>query len=239
MSLNPFRMEYNTKNLTKKGETNERKKEELKKQWEIELNKSTPMDDPPLHNQPEVKTAEDEEYLAPHLQDRRKPGDPNPKGTPLKFPKQGLQTNNPMIQGLAPDQVIGRTFLMLEGEDGTRVRAKIIRLIEEHKQGMKDHPSYAKVKCIVDDKFEEIVAYNDICNYIEADQTWEGIWNYKRILSHQGPLKTYDPGYKGSRYNVLLEWETGEKTWEPLTRANGSGITDQDKVTVALYAMLR
>ena len=57
------------------------------------------------------------------------------------------------------------------------------------------------------------------------------IWHYKKIVGYQGPLKLGDKDYNGSNYNVLLEWETGEVTAEPLNI-----IASNDPVTCAIYA---
>ena len=43
-----------------------------------------------------------------------------------------------------------------------------------------------------------------------------GLWNFKRILGHEGPFRSSDPEYKGSKHNVLFWWENGEITSEPL-----------------------
>ena len=51
------------------------------------------------------------------------------------------------------------------------------------------------------------------------------------IIGHQGPLLASDPDWKGSKYNVQVEWETGEFTFEPL-----SIIAADDPVTCAAYA---
>ena len=48
---------------------------------------------------------------------------------------------------------------------------------------------------------------------------------------HQGPLLASDPDWTGSIYNVQVEWETGEITFEPL-----SIIAADDPVTCAAYA---
>ena len=40
-----------------------------------------------------------------------------------------------------------------------------------------------------------------------------------------------DPNWKGSKYNVQIEWETGEITFEPL-----SMIAADDSITCAAYA---
>jgi hypothetical protein len=50
-------------------------------------------------------------------------------------------------------------------------------------------------------------------------------------VGHQGPLLWHDKDYNGSRFNVLLEWENGEITTEPL-----SVIAANDPVTCAVYA---
>jgi hypothetical protein len=54
----------------------------------------------------------------------------------------------------------------------------------------------------------------------------------KSILSlDHGPLWTSDIDNKGSTYNVLVEWETGETTYEPLVL-----IAQDYPVTFADYA---
>jgi hypothetical protein len=50
-------------------------------------------------------------------------------------------------------------------------------------------------------------------------------------VGHQGPLLWHDKDYNGSRFNVLVEWENGEITTEPL-----SVIAANDPVTCAVYA---
>ena len=38
-------------------------------------------------------------------------------------------------------------------------------------------------------------------------------WSFKDVIAHQGPLTKEDPHYKGSSYNVMIEWDTGETTY--------------------------
>jgi len=93
--------------------------------------------------------------------------------------------DNPVLpNGLPPDKMIDRTFLMPPKEDGTRHRAKIIALINSHlaENDFEKQPKCVKFKCLVNDKYEEVVAYNDIVDYIEADDTWDGVWKFHRIL---------------------------------------------------------
>ena len=57
------------------------------------------------------------------------------------------------------------------------------------------------------------------------------LYRFRAIIGHQGPLLASDPDWKGSKYNVQVEWETGEITFEPL-----SIIAADDPVTCAAYA---
>ena len=56
------------------------------------------------------------------------------------------------------------------------------------------------------------------------------LYRFRAIIGHQGPLLASDPHMKGSKYNVQVEWETGEITFEPL-----SIIAADDPVTCAAY----
>jgi hypothetical protein len=60
------------------------------------------------------------------------------------------------------------------------------------------------------DDYEEILSYNELMDYIEKDEQQHqdedgnGFWNFKHIVGHEGPFRTSNPEYKGSRYNVLM-----------------------------------
>ena len=56
-------------------------------------------------------------------------------------------------------------------------------------------------------------------------------WSFKDIILHQGPLTKEDPHCNGSSYNVMIEWDTGETTYEPT-----SLIIQHDLITCAVYA---
>ena len=83
-------------------------------------------------------------------------------------------------------------------------------------------------------RYNKIVAYSNIRDYIEKDRTWEGLYSSEEILDHK-EMKPSDPDYKGCRYNVLVKWSTGERTLEPLHTKNKAGVWDTDPVTVAIY----
>ena len=41
------------------------------------------------------------------------------------------------------------------------------------------------------------------------------LYKFRAVIGHEGTLKATDPNWKGSKYNVQIEWETGEITFEP------------------------
>ena len=55
----------------------------------------------------------------------------------------------------------------------------------EMKDEAHQDPTHIKFKCLVNNDFEEVVAYNDFVNFIEKDNTWDGVWNFEKILSHK------------------------------------------------------
>ena len=146
-------------------------------------------------------------------------------------------TRMPTIQ---PDDLLGRTFLKDPNEDGERFRARVVRKIIDN-PNLED-PTFENIKFILKidgAKADEIVSYNEVLDQInkvkfqdELDDT-DGakIWRFRQITGHAGPLSKRDKNYKGSPYNVLVEWETGETTYEPL-----HVIAQDDPVTCAIYA---
>jgi hypothetical protein len=73
------------------------------------------------------------------------------------------------------------------------------------------------------------MSYNDLLCLLEDNG--EGIvWKFKCISAHQGPLTPKDKDWNGSSYNVMVEWENGEITTEPLAI-----IAADDPVSCAVY----
>ena len=146
--------------------------------------------------------------------------------------------DNPYTRSLAPSfdtaDLIGRTFLLPEREDGQRFRSKVTKKLLDPSR-----PDDVKFLIESDDPdYEEIVSYNELLDRIDTDLLRESAdeidgeyWRYKEILGHDGPLTKDDPNYKGSTYNVLIHWSTGEKTYEPL-----DVIAADDPMTCVIYA---
>ena len=151
--------------------------------------------------------------------------------------KLGVVENQarPNLPVFSPTDLVGRTFLMKEQEDGQKLRARIVEAIEDHESNLEQNPTRIKFRCSVKggnlDEVEEIIAYNEVLDHINRDEESDVVWKFKRITAHEGPLTKADPSFNGSRYNVMIEWENGEITSEPL-----SMIAKDDHVTCAMYA---
>jgi hypothetical protein len=91
-----------------------------------------------------------------------------------------------------------------------------------------------KFKCLVNDQWEEVVAYNQISDFIEQGESWvckgNVVHKMKEIATHKGPLKPGHPEWKGSLYNVKIIWWDGSSTWEPVVN-----LVKDDPVTLAAY----
>ncbi|KAL7491253.1 hypothetical protein ACHAWT_000649 [Skeletonema menzelii] len=148
--------------------------------------------------------------------------------TPRPVPRPPVQPiANPMVQD-SPDPLppaseaivnnefltscIGRCVLLNKQEDGQRFRAKIVRLIEDFEGQRDSDPERIRFQCEVGDKkFQEIVDYNDMCNFMEEQmQEEDGTWRFRRITGHSLPRR------KSDKPKVLIEWESGEITLEPI-----------------------
>ena len=145
------------------------------------------------------------------------------------------------LQGTTPDtglillnhsipNLLGRSFLLPPEDNGERHMVKIID-IDDHGQPLEDIKFKLKIN---KDQAEEIMSYNQLMDYIQkgtdAEEDPDSLFKFRDIVAHQGPLESTDPNHKGSKYNVMVEWESGEVTYEPLTL-----ISKDDPITCAVY----
>ena len=133
---------------------------------------------------------------------------------------------------IQPEDMIRRKLLTEPFDNGERHRARIVEAISDQHNQLEKNPDCIKFLCSFNnDQYTDIVAYNDIINHIEKYDDDPTVWKLRRITAHEGPLAKTHPNYKGSSYNVMIEWETGEITAELL-----SVIAADDPVTCAIYA---
>ena len=127
--------------------------------------------------------------------------------------------------------LLGRSFLLSPEDNGERYMAKIID-IDDHGQHLEDIKFKLKIS---KDQAEEIMSYNQLMDYIQkgtdAEEDPDSLFKFRDIVAHQGALESTDPNHKGSKYNVMVEWESGEITYEPLAL-----ISKDDPITCAVYA---
>ena len=112
--------------------------------------------------------------------------------------------------------------------------AKVVRQIMDC--DAENHQQIKFLLALGDGELEEIISYNELSNLvIESMASKENgqmdKFTYSGILNHQGPLKQNNPKHHGSSYNVLVDWDDGTQTWEPLNL-----MAKQDLVTLAWYA---
>ncbi len=89
------------------------------------------------------------------------------------------------------------------------------------------------------------MSYNELCDLVAEQHDREArlrevsgdgttddlLYTFRNITAHQGPLMPQHRDYKGSKFNVEVEWEDGTKTWEPL-----AAMIKNDPATLASYA---
>ena len=125
----------------------------------------------------------------------------------------------------------GSSFLLPPEDNGEHHMAKIID-IDDHGPPLEDMKFKFKIN---KDQAEEIMSYNQLMDYIQkgtdGEEDLDLLFKFKDILAHQGPLESTDTNHKGSKYNVMVEWEPGEVTYEPLTL-----ISMEDPINCAVYA---
>ena len=149
----------------------------------------------------------------------------------------GPISSKPLLE-FNPEDLIGRTFLLPPGDNGERLRAKVTRKVVEDIEKA-DGERVQKLSYILgigNGKVEELISYNQLVDHLEAaanedNEINDDLFKFSALIGHQGPLKPTDPNWKGCKFNVLVEWETGEKTYEPL-----SILAADDPVTCATYA---
>ena len=146
--------------------------------------------------------------------------------------QSGEDEDNPIhMASIDIPNLLGRSFLLPPEDNGEHHMANIID-IDDHGQPLEDIKFKLKIN---KDQAEEIMSYNQLMDYIQkgtdAEEDLDSFFKFRDIVAHQGPLESIDPDQKGSKYNAMVEWESGEVTYEPLTL-----ISKDDPITCAVYA---
>ena len=121
-------------------------------------------------------------------------------------------------------------------EDGERKRLTISEHVNIISQDQVSREYQLRFKLKIDgDHLDDHISYNQLMEYLEDNtdtgQLENGLYKFRCTKDHRCPYTPSDPEYIGSSYNLLIEWETGEMTWEPL-----SNIIASESYTCAVYA---
>ena len=108
-------------------------------------------------------------------------------------------------------------------ENGERKRATISDHVHTLDQAQVSREDKLRFKLKVDEEqLDDLISYNELMEYLEDNfdtgQHEDGLYKFKSIKDHRGPYTSTDPGYLGSSYNLIIEWESGKMTWEPATQ---------------------
>ena len=106
-------------------------------------------------------------------------------------------------------------LLSTPNQKGARHRASINQKVIEVSQKLhEDHDTMVEninfLLGVGQGRSHAIISFNQVLNYLEKiNQEDEILFTYRDITDHHGPLDNDDPNYKGSLYNVIVEWEIG------------------------------
>ena len=172
----------------------------------------------------------------PHQSQNSLPLDPLNESTPnfeqFVNSQSGEDEDNPIpMANIDIPNLLGRSFLIPPEDNGEHHMAKIIN-IDDHGQPLED----LKIKLQINkDQAEEIMSYNQLMDYIlrctDDEEDQDSLFKFRDIVAHQSPLEPTNPNHKRSKYNVMVEWESGEVTLEFLPL-----ISKDNPVTCTLYA---
>ena len=130
--------------------------------------------------------------------------------------------------------LLGRSFFLPPEDNGEHPMANIID-IDDHGPPLEDIKFKLKIN---KDQADEIMSYNQLIDYIQngtdGEEDPDSLFKFRDFIAHQGPLESTDPDQRGSRYNAMVEWESGEVTYEPL-----APISKDDPINCAVYAKKR
>ena len=172
----------------------------------------------------------------PHRSQNSLPLDPLNESTPnfeqFVNSQSGEDEDNPIpMANIDIPNLLGRSFLIPPEDNGEHHMSKIIN-IDDHGQPLED----LKIKLQINkDQAEEIMSYNQLMDYIlrctDDEEDQDSLFKFRDIVAHQSPLEPTNPNHKRSKYNVMVEWESGEVTLESLPL-----ISKDNPVTCTLYA---
>ena len=157
---------------------------------------------------------------------------PGPSPFVLSSPYDQKLANGELLPTIDPETIIGRTFNLPPKPNGEVDEVTAVEIVQQYEDDVYNNPEHVKFRCTMNgEAYEDLISYNQVLDYLEEEGN--RIYKFVRIVSHQGPLDTTHPDYKGSKYNLLVEWEGYS---EPTPISLRQMIKD-DWVTATRYAI--
>ena len=99
-----------------------------------------------------------------------------------------------------PDNLIGRTFLLPQNEQGERLRATINRKVIETSKHLDDQHDNAikKINFHLDvgqGRSKAIMSYVQMLDHLDHQEQYGNLYKFRAITGHQGPLSPQDQNY--------------------------------------------
>ena len=114
-----------------------------------------------------------------------------------------------------PGDLIGRTSLLPPQENGERLRAKVTKKVEEEIEAVDGNriPNINFLLDIGEGIVEELITYNQIMDHLDQAEEQDNsmdqeLYRFRAVIGHKSPLKATDTNWKGSKWNVQIEWKT-------------------------------
>ena len=151
-------------------------------------------------------------------------GRPNPDGS----------DSTPPMSIINFDALLWRTFLLPMNENGERKRTTISEYVNDLYQVQVSREDQLRFKLKTDgDPLDDPISLHQLMAYLD-DRTdtgllEDGFYRFKSIKDHKGPYTSSDSAHNGSSYNLLIERETGEQTWETKDNNKWKETTAHDK----------
>ena len=175
----------------------------------------------------EVETV-DEDEDDEGLQSEEGPEDGEAEPTLPPSNKDGVHRKSETSSFATVDvsELLKRSFITLPDEDGEQHRAVIEEVLPTGETTADKTEPLFKFKAKVGSKvFEEVLTYNRMLDWCERDADKGDFYNFKGIVDHRR-----DPR-NPRKWELLVHWESEEKTWEPF-----ASIFGDDPVAVSMYA---
>ncbi len=106
-----------------------------------------------------------------------------------------------MSASFNPADLIGRTFLLPPESNGERHQAKVTKQVIESNNNDNTQPTADQIKFAIGKgtgQVEEIITYNQLMGYLEDNdleqgEISDGLYHFRGIIGHQGPLDSKHP----------------------------------------------